>query len=228
MGPAKLRKDPDNQPEKTTSAGPWCPQNHRQPKAGWGWVAALSPTCDLYLAVFNPAQPLPARSGRIFEVTVQRFFMEKIIGEDFLEIIYRPDLDMLVARWPRAIGLPELQRGYELLLAGAIGCGCRRWLLDVRRRLNTHQLGAQWMMSSLLSRLGPQLGGRTRLAYLLAPIYLRAADAAFPPPAYFNGKPFVADRFVEEQAATVWLTIDANADSDAGPNANPATDAMRP
>ena len=141
--------------------------------------------------------------------------MEKIVGEDFLEIIHRPDLDVLVARWLRPIELPELQRGYELLLAEAIGRGCRRWLLDVRRRLNTHQVGAQWMVSSLLPRLGPQLGGRTRLAYLLAPIYLRdeAADAVFPPPTYFDGKPFIADRFVEEQAAIVWLTADADADA---------------
>lgn len=117
--------------------------------------------------------------------------MEKIVGEDFLEIIHRPDLDMLVARWLRAIELPELQRGYELLLAEAIGRRCRRWLLDVRRRLNTYQVGAQWMVSSLLPRLGPQLGGRTRLTCLLAPIYLRdeAADAVFPPPLTSTANP---------------------------------------
>ena len=47
------------------------------------------------------------------------------------------------------------------------------------------------MMSTFLPRLGVQLGGRTRLAYLLAPVYLRdaAADSAFPPSAYFEGKP---------------------------------------
>ena len=56
-------------------------------------------------------------------------------------------------------------------------------------------------------RVGILLGGRSRLAYLMAPIYLRdaAADAAFPPPAYFDGKPFVGERFVEEQAAFEWL-----------------------
>ena len=39
------------------------------------------------------------------------------------------------------------------------------------------------MVSSLLPRLGPTLGGRSRLAYLIASIYLRdvAADSTFPP-----------------------------------------------
>ena len=45
--------------------------------------------------------------------------------------------------------------------------------------------------------------GRTRLAYLLAPVYLRdaAADSAFPLPAYFEGKPYIGERFIEENTA---------------------------
>jgi len=138
--------------------------------------------------------------------------MEKITLADFLEITYRPDLDVLVARWLRPIELAELQRGYEAMLEAAAAdptAPRRRWLLDVRRRLNTHLIGAQWMASTLLPQLGPRLGGRTRLAYLLVPTFLRdeAADAAFPPPDYFVGQPFLADRFVEEQAATEWLMV---------------------
>lgn len=135
--------------------------------------------------------------------------MEKITVEDFLEITYRPDLDVLVTRWLRPLALAEMQRGYEVLLNAAATADAprRHWLLDVHRRLNTHVIGAQWMASSLLPRLGPRLGGRTRLAYLLAPVYLRdeTADAAFPPPEYFDGQPFIAERFVEEQAAIQWL-----------------------
>ena len=128
-------------------------------------------------------------------------------SQDFLDISYRADLDLLAGRWLRPIGLAEMQQGYQLLLAAAVAHGCRRWLLDVRRRQNTHQIGAQWMVSTFLPLLAPQLGGRTRLAYLMAPAYLRdqAADAAFPSPAYFADKPFVGERFIEESMAIAWL-----------------------
>ncbi|WP_345056511.1 hypothetical protein [Hymenobacter glaciei] len=136
--------------------------------------------------------------------------MNPVRVEDFLDISYRADLDVLVARWLRPVELAELQAGYEQMLAAAqVGAG-RRWLIDVRRRFNTHQVGAQWMVTNLLPRLEPMLGGRSRLAYLLAPVYLRdaAADSAFPPESYFEGKPFIGNRFVEENAAIDWLRAD--------------------
>ena len=136
--------------------------------------------------------------------------MSPVRVEDFLEISYRADLDVLVARWLRPVELAELQQGYERLLEAARAGAGRRWLLDVRRRFNTHQVGAQWMVSSLLPRLGTTLGGRSRLAYLMVPEYLRdtAADSAFPPQSYFEGKPFIGDRFIEENAAIEWLRAD--------------------
>ena len=133
--------------------------------------------------------------------------MSSSLPQNFLEISYRADLGLLTGRWLRPIELAELQQGYYLLLEVALANGCRRWLLDVRRRQNTHQIGASWMISTFLPLLGPQLGGRTRLAYLMAPAYLRdaAADAAFPTPAYFVDKPFVGERFIEENTAIAWL-----------------------
>ena len=127
-----------------------------------------------------------------------------------MDISYRADLDVLVARWLRPVELPELQAGYEQMLAAAQAGAGRRWLVDVRHRSNTHQIGAPWMVSSLLPRLGPTLGGRNRLAYLMGPIYLRdvAADSTFPPPSYFEGKPFVGERFIEESAPIAWLRTD--------------------
>lgn len=137
--------------------------------------------------------------------------MDHVQVDNFLDISYRADLDVLVARWLRPVDLPELQAGYEQILTTCQARNCRRWLIDVRRRYNTHQMGAQWMMSNLLPRLGPTLGGRTRLAYLLAPMYLRdsAADSAFPPQSYFEGKPFIGERFTEESAAIEWLYTEA-------------------
>jgi hypothetical protein len=126
---------------------------------------------------------------------------------DFLALAYRPDLQVLVARWMRVISLAEMQQGYELLLQAAAQHGCRQWLIDARRRNNTDREGAVWMVQEFLPRLQAQLGGRTALAYLLPPVHLRdaQADAAFPPASFFDGKPFVADRFTDERTALDWL-----------------------
>lgn len=126
---------------------------------------------------------------------------------DFLTLSYRPDLEVLVVRWMRVISLAEMQQGYELLLQAATHHGCRQWLLDARRRNNTDREGAVWMVQDFLPRLHGQLGGRTALAYLLPPVQLRdaQADGAFPPASFFDGKPFIAERFTEERQALDWL-----------------------
>ena len=133
--------------------------------------------------------------------------MKPILVQDFLEISYRADLDLLLGRWLRPIELGEMQQGYHMLLEAAVTGQCRQWLLDVRRRQNTHKVGAQWMVSTFLPQLAAHLGGRTRLAYLMAPMYMRdtEADAAFPPATFFDDKPFVGERFIEENAALNWL-----------------------
>ena len=114
---------------------------------------------------------------------------------DFLKIRYRAYLDLLVGRWLRPIEREELQHGYQLLLEAAEAGKYQHWLLNVRRRQNTHQLSAQWIVNTLLPQLAHRLGGRTKLAYLMAPVYMRdeAANAAFPPAAYFVGKPVVGE-----------------------------------
>lgn len=126
---------------------------------------------------------------------------------DFLALSHRPDLEVLVARWMRVISLAEMQQGYELLLQAATQHRCRQWLIDARRRNNTDREGAVWMVQDFLPRLQGQLGGRTALAYLLPPTNLRdqQADAAFPPASFFDGKPFVAERFTDERTALDWL-----------------------
>lgn len=126
---------------------------------------------------------------------------------EYIEVTYRPDLDVLVTRWLRQITLEEMCQGYLHLLEVAAVHQCRFWLLDARRRYNTHKEGARWMVATFLPLLSPRLGGRTYLAYLLAPAILRdvEADAAFPPLSFFDGKPFAADRFVDEREAIGWL-----------------------
>lgn len=126
---------------------------------------------------------------------------------DFLLLNYRSDLDLLTLRWMRLVTLEEMRQGYELMLEMAAAHGCRQWLVDVRRRTNTNREGAAWMLGDFVPRVQQRLGGRPALAYLLAPVSLRdvAADAAFPPLSYFDDKPYVAERFIEEGPAVEWL-----------------------
>ena len=65
-----------------------------------------------------------------------------LLVEDYLEISYRADLDLIIARWLIPIELPKMRQGDQLLLEAARAGNCRRWLLNVRRRLNTPQVGA--------------------------------------------------------------------------------------
>lgn len=126
---------------------------------------------------------------------------------EFIEIAYRADLDVLLIRWMRKVTLAEMCQGYLHVLEVAAAHRCRQWLLDARRRFNTDREGAQWMISTFLPTLHTRLGGRTYLAYLLAPVLLRdaEADAAFPPARFFEGKPFDSERFIEESEAIAWL-----------------------
>ena len=112
-----------------------------------------------------------------------------------------------MARWLRVIELEEMQQGYGILLAEAERCQCRHWLIDVRRRRNTRQLGAGWMVSTLLPELGPRLDDRTSLAYQLLPTFLRraAADIPLSPAACSAGKAFAGEQFTEEHEALAWL-----------------------
>lgn len=126
---------------------------------------------------------------------------------DFVTIHYRPDLQVLTARWLRPVVLDEMCEAYEAMLATAKPHNCRHWLIDARRRHNTDREGAGWMLGNFLPRVQQQLGGRPALAYLLAPMHLRdpLADAAFPALSYFDDKPFVGRQFIEEGAAVEWL-----------------------
>jgi hypothetical protein len=130
-----------------------------------------------------------------------------IAAPDFLQVTYRPDLEILLVRWMRQVSLEEMKQGYLYLLDVAVEHKCRQWLLDARRRFNTDRDGARWMIDSFLPSLHARLGGRTYLAYLLVPVIMRdvEADAAFPPASFFEGKPFIGERFIDERAAVEWL-----------------------
>lgn len=91
---------------------------------------------------------------------------------DFLELRYRADLHLLVARWQCAVSAAELRRGYRAMLALAQAVGCPYWQVDLRSRNAPDAATRQWLVGRFLPRLTGCLGSPVRLAYLLTPALL--------------------------------------------------------
>jgi len=123
---------------------------------------------------------------------------------DLVELTYRNDLNVLLARWLRPLSSPELWQSYEALLDTAALHQCRFWLLDLRRRGISTEDDTQWVLETFLPRLAPRLGGRVYLAFLVAPPHLASVDQE-------NGAPLVSNAqchvrlFTDEGLATAWL-----------------------
>jgi hypothetical protein len=138
-----------------------------------------------------------------------------MLHTDFLQIDYRPDLDLLVGRWLRAVTEGELYASYPALLEAAQVHGCRHWLLDARRRLNVEVAITPWLLNDFVPRLGQHLGGRAYLAYLVAPIQMTEAvpaEQVIPPLVYFEGRAALMQRFTDEAAALQWLAEQRSAE----------------
>lgn len=138
--------------------------------------------------------------------------MQPLPAPDYLHLVHRPDLDVLVARWQRQTTAEEMRLGYAALLAGAVEQQCRRWLVDARRRDHANQQGVPWMTDTFFPQMTARLGGAVRLAYLFAPAHLREleTDATVPPLSYFDGRPYRVQRFADEQPAMQWLATPAS------------------
>ncbi len=127
---------------------------------------------------------------------------------EYLHLVYRPDLLLLVGRWMRETTPQEMQHGYDLMLNGAESQMCRYWLVDARRRDHaTNGRNVGWMMETFFPQVAARLGRPVFLAYLFAPVHLSDIEAnpAIPPLTYFNNRPYCVERFTEERAALDWL-----------------------
>jgi hypothetical protein len=126
----------------------------------------------------------------------------------FLQIAYRPELQVLVGRWLRQTTPDEMHEGYQALLAEATAHQCGQWLIDARRRDNANQAGTQWMMETFFPQVQRQMHYKVFVAYLFAPTHLKEleADPTVPALTYFQGRPYQVERFTEELAAMQWLT----------------------
>ena len=120
-----------------------------------------------------------------------------------LDLLHRPDLPALIARWQRDVSPTELQAGYEAIRAAADAAACATWLLDIRRRDDLTDPAINHWFSHVFT---PSLRGRypqpARLAFLVSP--LRAQE-----PVKADVMPTETDcqvaTFTEEAAAYQWL-----------------------
>lgn len=132
---------------------------------------------------------------------------ESLPASSFLDLVYRADLSLLVARWQRQPTPEELRAGYLDILEAAAVKQCARWLLDVRGRADSNATHTTWMMDEFFPLLPTRFARQVFMAYLFAPNHLLdlEADTTVPPLSYFDDKPYRVRRFTEEAAAVQWL-----------------------
>jgi hypothetical protein len=118
---------------------------------------------------------------------------------DFLELRYRADLQLLVARWRRPVSAAELRQGYRATLRLARAVGCPFWQVDLRSRNAPEAADWQWLTTEFLARATQRLAGPLCLGYLLSPKLLTQMGG---PTAGTNQVAF----FAEEGPLTAWLT----------------------
>jgi hypothetical protein len=88
-----------------------------------------------------------------------------------LSLVYRPDLEVLIARWQREISPAELKSGYEAVLASADEARCSRWLLDLRRREDVIEPAVNaWFTHEFAPSLRGRYALPVRLAFLVSPL----------------------------------------------------------
>jgi hypothetical protein len=120
-----------------------------------------------------------------------------------VDLVYRPDLPAIIARWQRAVTPAELQTGYELLLQVADDARCGRWLLDLRRREDlTEPTVNAWFSREFAPALRGRYAEAVRLAFLISP--LRAQQTVTAIVSATNTDCHIAT-FTDEAVAYNWL-----------------------
>lgn len=124
---------------------------------------------------------------------------------------YRPELQLLLARWQDASTIDSITHGYQQLLTEARQLRSRRWLVDIRRRPLPTPDQAHWISHTWLPEAAavcaPQ---RLRLAYLLSPTYLHGltTNPALQPSMQIvlaPQQPYDLRTFIDEGEAMQWL-----------------------
>ena len=93
---------------------------------------------------------------------------ETLAVADHLTLTYRPDMEVLIARWKRPVTLEELQVGYRCLADEAERCNTVRWLLDTRPLAISTEAG-RWVNDVFYPTLAARFDRPVRMAYMIPP-----------------------------------------------------------
>ncbi|RAK65902.1 hypothetical protein [Hymenobacter edaphi] len=124
---------------------------------------------------------------------------------------YRPDLQVLVARWPADAPFAQLQADFEAVLQEAAAHQAHSWLLDVRRREELAPELAEWTIHDFFPRAAAQLGRPPlRIAALASPARMAVYERdEFQRRTLAYGqqvtRPYHLQLFGDEGAAMEWL-----------------------
>jgi len=134
--------------------------------------------------------------------------MHTFAVSDYLVINYRPDLNMLIARWQRPVSGDETRVGYQKILEVAQRYQCPYWLLDGRRRHPADAETTNWGFQDFFPELHTWLGQPVYLSQLLSPIYQQLTLTM---PVYQESESnptqtYQMRRFNDEAQAVQWLS----------------------
>lgn len=130
---------------------------------------------------------------------------------DHLTLTYRPDLEVLIARWQRHVTLNELQAGYRCLADEAERRNTVRWLLDTRALTVSADAG-RWVNDVFYPTLAARFNRPVRMAYMVPPgsrLLLQADTEMTELLVRFQKSmhPYVFQLFDQEGEAQRWLAI---------------------
>lgn len=133
--------------------------------------------------------------------------MHTIFVSDYLTVTFRPDLNMLVARWLREVSGNETREGYHQILALARQTNCPFWLLDGRRRKPADEETTKWGFQDFFPKLRNDLGKEVFLSQLLSPYYQQITQAlpVFQESEANAAHTYYMRRFNDEASAVAWL-----------------------
>lgn len=122
-----------------------------------------------------------------------------------LDLLHRPDLPALIARWQHEVSPAALQTHYEALRQLADDTACHRWLLDLRRRGDLTEPAVNAWFGQVFA---PSLRGRfvspARLAFLVSPL---RADEPITAQVSTTTADCAIATFTNEAAAYQWLEL---------------------
>ncbi|WP_022822184.1 hypothetical protein [Hymenobacter norwichensis] len=136
---------------------------------------------------------------------------ETLLIADHLTLTYRPDLEVLIARWHRYVTLNELQLGYRSLADEAERRSTVRWLLDTRA-LSINAEAGRWVNDVFYPTLAARFNRPVRMAYMVPPGTRQQLQTNVEITRLFDRfqktmYPYIFQLFDQEGDAQRWLAI---------------------